>query len=112
MRVGVLFGGTAVGSPAGMADSETAVDRIEPDGLFQVAQLALRATDGQLAVVAVNGQPRGVISAIFQALQPVQDNRYGLVAAYITYNSAHKSIINDGGVFPHTCGFRAVRFHP
>ena len=41
VRVGVLFGGAAVGGPAGVADAEGAIDRIHPDGLFEIAQFAL-----------------------------------------------------------------------
>ena len=37
MRMGVLFGGPAVGGPAGVPDAERAIHRAEPDGIFQVA---------------------------------------------------------------------------
>ena len=52
MRMGVLFGGPAVGSPARMADAERAIHRAKPDGIFQVAQFAFGATNGELLVVA------------------------------------------------------------
>ena len=37
VRMGVLFGGTAVRGPAGMADAVVAVDRIEAQNVFEVA---------------------------------------------------------------------------
>ena len=38
--VGVLFGGAAVGGPAGVADAEGAVDGVVGDDGFEVAELA------------------------------------------------------------------------
>ncbi len=38
--VGVLFGGAAVGGPAGVADAEGAVDGVGGDDGFEVAELA------------------------------------------------------------------------
>jgi hypothetical protein len=43
MRMGVLFGRTAVSRPARVADAEGTVHRAEPDGIFQVAQFPLGA---------------------------------------------------------------------
>src|SRR3970282_924476 len=42
---GVFFGGAAVGGPAGVADAVDAVERLETDGFFQVAELPLAAAD-------------------------------------------------------------------
>jgi hypothetical protein len=54
MRVGVLFGGSAVGSPAAVTDA--VAERPEADGFFQFAQLAFGAAD--LQTVAVVRTPR------------------------------------------------------
>src|SRR5580700_3045151 len=43
MRMGVLFGRTSVCGPAGVTDSVGAVERVEADDLFQIAQLSLGA---------------------------------------------------------------------
>ncbi len=40
VRVRVLFGGTAVRGPAGMADAVRPIERVDADGLFEIAQLA------------------------------------------------------------------------
>ncbi len=45
MGMGVLFGGSAVGGPAGVADAEGAFEGMLAQNLFQVGQLAGRATD-------------------------------------------------------------------
>ena len=45
VRVGVLLGGPPMRGPAGMPDAESALDRVQPDGLFQIAQFALGAPD-------------------------------------------------------------------
>ena len=54
VRVRVLFRGPSVSRPSRMADAERAVHRAHPDGLFQVAELSLRAPDDQFLVVAIN----------------------------------------------------------
>ena len=51
MRVRVLFGRTAMGRPARMADAVFAVDRAQPQRVFQVAQLALRPPHAQAFAV-------------------------------------------------------------
>ena len=71
VRVGVLFGGPAVGCPARVPDAECAIDRVAADVLFQVAKLALCAADIELLVIAQDRKARGIISAIFQPPQPV-----------------------------------------
>ena len=47
MGMGVFFGGTSVRGPASVADAVGAVERLLPDGFFQVAQLAFGAADLQ-----------------------------------------------------------------
>ena len=40
VRVGVFFSGTAMRRPAGVADAIGAIERLEADDFFQIAQLA------------------------------------------------------------------------
>ena len=56
MRMRVLFGGPAVRGPAGVADAVGAVERLQADGLFQVAQLAFGAAN--LQALAIAARPR------------------------------------------------------
>ena len=91
--VGVLLGGAAVGGPAGVADAEGAVDGIEAEGLFEVAELALGAADSKLSVVAVDGETGGVVTALFEAPEALQDNRDCFVPSDVADNPAHGYII-------------------
>ncbi len=43
MRMGILFRRPAMSRPTGVADAVSAIDRIQPDSFFQVAQLAFGA---------------------------------------------------------------------
>ncbi len=93
VRMSVFLGGPPMRGPAGVPDAESALHRIEADGLFQVAQFALGAADFQIAV-AVHRQPRRIVSTVLQALQAFEDNRNRLMLSDIAHNSAHRSIIS------------------
>ena len=69
MRVGVLFGGTSVRGPAGVANAVGAVERLQADDFFQIAQLAFGAADLQAFAIAGDCDAGGIISAIFEPLQ-------------------------------------------
>jgi hypothetical protein len=51
-----------------VSDSEGAIHRVHADVLFQIPELSLGAADGELLVIAVDREARGIISAIFEAL--------------------------------------------
>src|ERR1035437_4842164 len=93
VRVGVFLGGAAVGGPARVADAEGAIDGVVADSFFEVAQLALGAANFEMPVIAVNGEARGIISPIFQALQAFQNNRNGAMGTNVTYNATHNLYI-------------------
>ncbi len=86
VRMGVFFGRRSVRGPAGVANAVSAVDGIQADHFFQVAQLAHGAADGQVAVLH-HGKAGGVIAAILQALKPFQQHRYDALIADVTDNS-------------------------
>ena len=77
VRVGVFLGGAAVRGPASVADAEGPIDGVHADGFLEVTQLALGAADGEMSVVAVDRESRGIVSAIFEALQAFQNDRNG-----------------------------------
>ena len=54
VRVGVFLGGAPVRGPARMPDAVRAVDGVQPDGFFQIAQFARCAAHGELAVIAID----------------------------------------------------------
>ena len=82
MRMGVLFGGAAVRGPARVADAEDAIDRVQADGIFEIAQLARGAADRELIVVAIDGEAGRIVAAVFEALQAVQNDGDGLWRRY------------------------------
>ncbi len=93
VRVSVLFGGAAMRRPPRVADAERAIHRAQPDGIFQVAQFALGAAHGQVVILAIHRQPSRIITAVFQPLQSLQNDRHRLAVPHITDDSTHKTII-------------------
>ncbi len=89
VRVGVLFGRPAVSGPTGVADAEGAVHRVHPDRFFQVAEFALGAAYRQLFVITVDRKPGRIVAAVFQTLQPLQDNRDRTMRSDIADDAAH-----------------------
>ena len=90
MRMGVGLAGLAVGGPAGMTDAAGAGKRAAVVGFFgEVPKLAGGFDHlGELRPVP-DGQAGGVIAAVFELLQPFQQNRGGLMRPGETDNSAH-----------------------
>jgi hypothetical protein len=72
-----------------VADPVCPVERLEPDGLFQVAKLAFGAADGDLPVFIYDRNACGIVTAIFQLLQPVEYYPDHLLVAYVTDYSTH-----------------------
>src|SRR5690349_6885232 len=90
VRMGILFRRPAMRGPARVANAPAAFQRLQPDHLFQVTQLAFRAPHLKSAAVAIaaDGNAGGVISAIFQLLEPINNDGYNTFFAYVTYDSA------------------------
>jgi hypothetical protein len=89
MRMGVLFRGTAVRGPAGMADAVGPVERLQADRFFQIAQFALGAANLQAGAVTGDRDAGGVVAAIFKPPQTVDDDRHNPLRSYITNNATH-----------------------
>src|SRR5437763_4627970 len=91
VRMSIFFRRTAMRRPARVADSVSAVQRLETDGFFQIAQLALGAAYLKIAAVATAGHrdARRVISAILEPPQPVYDDRHHALFPYVTNNATH-----------------------
>ena len=89
VRVRVLFGGTAVRGPAGVADAVGAIHGIGTDGFFEIAQFAGGAANGEL-IVAVEDRDAGrIVAAIFQSPQAIEDDGDRFTRSEITDYSAH-----------------------
>ena len=92
MRVGVFFGGPAVRGPARVAEAVDAVDGMLADGLLEIGQFARGAAQFQLAVFADHGDARGIVAAIFEAPEPVEDQGHNFLRADISDYAAHDGI--------------------
>src|SRR5207302_10216015 len=87
----VLVAGAAVRCPAGVANAIGAVGRLGPDAFLQVPQLAFRAADLESVGVAGYGDSGGIVSAIFQPSQAINDDRDDLLFANVADDATHKS---------------------
>ena len=74
VRMRVFFGGASVRGPARVADAIGAIEGLQADGFFQVAQLALGAADLQSVAVAGDRDPGRIIAAILEAPQALDDD--------------------------------------
>src|SRR5579864_463946 len=94
MGMGVLFRGTPVGRPAGVSDAVAAVERLKANDFFQIAQLAFGAANLHPAfAIAGHGDARRVVAAVFQPLQPVNNDRHNALFPDVPYDSAHKNLL-------------------
>jgi hypothetical protein len=90
--MGILFRGAAMRGPARVSNAPTAFQRLQADRFFQVAQLAFSPAHLHRSAISIaaNGNPRGVIPAILQASEAVNNDGNNTFFAYVTYDSAHK----------------------
>src|ERR1700686_4382838 len=89
MWVGIFFCRAAVRRPARVPDAIRAFDRRFGNGFFQVTQLARSAADFQLAVLGNYSDAGGVITAIFEFPQALDNDRNDFFRSDITDNAAH-----------------------
>ena len=86
MRVGLV--GPAMGRPAGVADADRPGERLAREFLFQILQLAFGAAPRQHAVLE-RGDAGGIIAAVFEALERIDQERRDRFAADDFDNAAH-----------------------
>ena len=68
MGVGIFFSGAAMGSPAGVANAEGAVERVLAQSLFQLGELAGSAAHLKRGPRrTADGNSRRVVAAVFEA---------------------------------------------
>ncbi len=95
--VGVFFGGSAVGGPAGVADAEGAVDGVFDEDGGEVGELSGGAAELEAGVVragavgggAGDGDAGGVIAAVFEAGEAFHDDGDDGLRADVTNDSTH-----------------------
>ena len=93
MRMGVFLGRASVRGPARVPDAVEAVDRRMADRLLEIAQLAGGAAQFELAVRPDDGDARGIVSAILEAAQAVQNQRYNFLRADVSDDATHGSLL-------------------
>src|SRR5690606_21851988 len=89
MRVRIGLVRHAMGRPARMADADGAAERLVHEATLEIDQLALCTAAGEVAVID-GGDAGGIVTAIFQPLQRIDDQRrYGRTPDNPA-NSAHR----------------------
>jgi len=88
LRVGVGLGGSAVRRPPRVTDTGRPVEGFVIRLLLEVLELTGGAQDLDL-VGAQHRHAGGVIPAVLEATQPVEQHRHHLVRAHVTDDAAH-----------------------
>ena len=89
MGMGVVVGGSAVGGPAGMPQSQRTPGRSAVDRRRQPADLAHGLAQVECARVVNHGDTGAVVTAVLQPFQALVDNGPGLILANVSNNAAH-----------------------
>jgi hypothetical protein len=93
--MGVFFGGTAVGCPTGMSDAVAAIDGVDLQYIFEISQFSGGAADAEGLVIAIDGDTGGVVAAVFESLETIQNDRNSPLSSYVAYDSTHISIVRS-----------------
>src|SRR5260370_30416059 len=97
MWMRVFLSGPAVRGPASVADAVGAVDRVYADGFFQVAQLAGSSAYRQMVIAIVDCDAGGIVTAVFQAAETIEDDGDSLSIPDVADDAAHDLRIAVGG---------------
>ena len=89
MGMRILFCGSAMRSPACVADAIGAMHRLLRQHCFQIFQLARSATQLHPVFSASHGDACRIIAAILQPPQPFKNDRDGIFAADISDDATH-----------------------
>ena len=90
VRMRVVFRRPAMGRPTGMTDTDRAVQRLALQSGFEILEFAFGATPRELAALQCR-DTRGIIAAIFEALERIDQMRRSRVTADDSDNAAHIS---------------------
>jgi hypothetical protein len=88
MRMRVVLGRPAMRRPAGVADADRSRQRLAREPLFQILQFAFGAAPRQHAVLE-RGDARGVIAAVFEALERIDEQWRDRLVADDPDDAAH-----------------------
>ena len=107
MGMGVLFGGASVGGPASVADPVCAIERLEANDFFEVAQFAFGAANLKAVSIASDSDASGVVAAIFETAQTFDEDGDDALLANVADNTAHtKDLqVRRGTEYLRICGW-------
>src|SRR5690606_2655783 len=88
-RMGVALRRRPVGGPAGVAEAMAAGERLLFEQIAQAVELAFGLDGGELAVLADHHHSGGVVAAIFEALEAIDEQRHDLAIADVSNDSTH-----------------------
>ena len=91
VRMRVVLGWPAVRRPAGVTDADRSRQRLARELQFQILELALGTPSRQGAVLE-RGDAGGIVAAVFEALERVDQLRCDRLTADDSDNAAHPSI--------------------
>ena len=89
VRVGVHLVRLAVGGPAGVGDADMAAHVFGSGKGLQVGDLAFSFVNIQFVGLVEQRHTSAVVATIFEALQALNEDRIGLLRAYISNYSTH-----------------------
>ena len=90
VRMRVVLGRPAVRRPAGVADADRSRQRLARELQFQILEFALGTPSRQRAVLE-RGDAGGIVAAVFEALERVDEKRCDRLTADDSDNAAHPS---------------------
>jgi ATP-dependent DNA ligase len=89
LGMGIDTGDAAVGGPTGVAHADMAFERVALEDLDQAVELADGTADGNLSLTVDDGDAGGVVAAVFEAAQALDDNWHGLTFTDVADDAAH-----------------------
>ena len=89
VRVGFPLIGLAMGCPTRVRDAHVPADIFGSSKGLQIGDLALCFIDVKFVVFVEQCHTGAVVATIFEALQALNEDRIGLLLAYVCYYSAH-----------------------
>jgi hypothetical protein len=94
--MGVGVGRGAVRGPAGVADADGAIRGAGPDEGLQPCEPARRLEHVELARVGQQGDPGGIVAAVLQPPQPLENQVGGATKPDVSNDAAHGESSGQG----------------
>jgi hypothetical protein len=89
MGMRILLSRAAMSGPTSVSNAIGPIKRLKPNDLFQIAQLTFRPPYLQAFAISANRDPGGIIAAILQSPQTLNDDGNNFFLSNVANNSAH-----------------------